>query len=71
VRFPSNGNSLKITARSGTKPSRVVRIQRPPDSSPGEIYPSYVDLPRPGCWRLSLAWGRHRASIDVLVARPS
>jgi hypothetical protein len=46
----------------------VVRIQRPPDSSPGEIYPSAVDLPKPACWRLSLAWGSHRARIDVNVA---
>jgi hypothetical protein len=69
VRFPRNGHPLTITARPGADPSQVVRISRPADSSPGEIYPSYVDLPKPGCWRLSLAWGSHRARIDVEVYR--
>jgi hypothetical protein len=69
VRFPRRGHTLKITARLSTNPQDVVHIQRPADSSPGEIYPSYVDLPKPGCWRLSLAWGPHRATIDVQVER--
>jgi hypothetical protein len=69
VRYPRNGHPLMITARPSTDPSEVVRISRPADSSPGEIYPSEVDLPRPGCWRLSLAWGSHRAYIDVQVYR--
>ena len=67
VRFPRNGNPLVITARLGRDPAKVVRISRPADSSPGEIYPSYVDLPTTGCWRLQLAWGPHRANIDVRV----
>lgn len=67
VRFRRNGHPLTITARPGVGASDVVRISRPADSSPGEIYPSYVDLPKPGCWRLSLAWGSHRAQIDVKV----
>ena len=71
VRFPRDGHSLTITARLSTHPSDKVQISRPADSSPGEIYPSYVDLPNPGCWRLSLAWGPHRARIDVQVKRPS
>ena len=71
VRFPRDGHPLNITARLSTEPSNVVRISRPADSSPGEIYPSYVDLPKPGCWRLALAWGTHRASVDVQVQPPS
>lgn len=67
VRAPRNGHPLKITARLGSDRSQVVRISWPADSSPGEIYPSDVDLPRPGCWRLQLAWGSHRSSIDVQV----
>jgi hypothetical protein len=67
VRSPRNGHPLTITARLNADPSEVVRISRPADSSPGEIYPSDVDLPKPGCWRLSLAWGPHRAHIDVQV----
>lgn len=67
VRFRRDGHPLLITAQPSSNPSLVVRISRPADSSPGEIYPSYVDLPKPGCWRLALAWGAHRASIDVRV----
>jgi hypothetical protein len=69
VRFPRNGNPLLITARLSGDPTAVVRISRPADSSPGEIYPSYVDLPKAGCWQLSLAWGPHRARIDIQVER--
>jgi hypothetical protein len=69
VRSPRNGHPLTITARPSADPSSVVRISLPADSSPGEIYPSDVDLPKPGCWRLSLAWGSHRAHIDLQVYR--
>src|SRR5581483_10703039 len=67
VRFPRNGHPLEITARLGRDPSRVVHAEWPADSSPGEIYPSAVDLPAPGCWHLALAWGPHRAGVDVEV----
>ena len=68
VRFPRDGNPLDITARYGADRSLVVRTSWPADSDPGEIYPSELDLSRPGCWTLTLAWGRHRASIDVHVS---
>jgi hypothetical protein len=71
VRFPRNGNPLTITARLGTDPSEVVHTSWPANSSPGEIYPSIIDLPKAGCWRLSLAWGPHRARIDIEVERPA
>lgn len=67
VRFPRDGHPLTITARPSTDRAHFVRTQWPADSSPGEIYPSDVDLPKPGCWRLGLAWGTHRASVDVQV----
>jgi hypothetical protein len=67
VRFPRNGHPLEVSARLGRDPSEVVRTSWPADSEPGEIYPSEVDLPTPGCWHLDLAWGSHRASIDVEV----
>jgi hypothetical protein len=67
VRFPRNGHPLEISARFGRDPSEVVRSSWPADSDPGEIYPSGVDLPKPGCWHLELSWGSHRASVDVQV----
>jgi hypothetical protein len=67
VRFPRDGHPLEITARLGGNRAKVVRTSWPADSSPGEIYPSGVDLPQPGCWHLELTWGSHRATIDVQV----
>jgi hypothetical protein len=71
VRQPRDGMPLIISARRAGSRSPAVRISRPADSSPGEIYPSYVDLPQAGCWRLALAWGSHRAAIDITVVAPA
>lgn len=71
VRFPRHGNPLIISARWSTDPSVSVRIRQPANSSPGEIYPSAIDLPKPGCWKLTLTWGAHRASINLQVQRPA
>jgi hypothetical protein len=65
---PRQGMPLTISARRIGDRSPTVRISEPADSGPGEIYPSYVDLPRAGCWRLALAWAGHRAAINVHVA---
>jgi hypothetical protein len=67
VRLPRNGKPLNILARFGADPTQTVRIRRPADSSPGEIYPSYVDLPKPGCWSLTLSWGTHTTHLNVQV----
>jgi len=67
VRYPRNGQPLRILARSGASPARTVHMSFPPDSSPGQIYPSYVDLPTPGCWRLTLRWDTRVASLIIDV----
>ena len=36
----------------------------------GGAGPSIVDLPDPGCWRLTLRWGKHRDTIDLVYERP-
>jgi hypothetical protein len=64
VRLPRDGSPLWITARSG---GRTVRASWPADSAPGQIYPSYVDLPTPGCWVITLGWHGHHATIDLEV----
>jgi hypothetical protein len=70
VRYPRNGKPLNIVARSPTDPGKTVRASWPADSEPGEIYPSYVDLPKPGCWELTLSWDTHTAHLDLQVQRP-
>jgi hypothetical protein len=71
VRYPRNGKPLNILARSPTDPGRTVRASWPADSEPGEIYPSYVDLPKAGCWELTLSWNAHTAHLDIQVQPPS
>ncbi len=65
MRLPRNGSPLRITARPLHANAPLVRIVAPADSSPGEIYPSYVNVPSAGCWRLSLRWAGHTDSIDL------
>lgn len=67
VRYPRDGTPLELDARSATAGTPTVRLRFPANSSPGEIYPSIVDLPRPGCWTLALHWATHMATLDVQV----
>jgi len=39
------------------------------NSGPGEIYPSIVDVPSPGCWHFTLSWAGHRDEIDLRYER--
>jgi hypothetical protein len=58
------GDPLRITARQdggGTAEREVT-------GGPG---PSVVDLPAPGCWRLTLSWSGHTDTLDLDYARPS
>jgi hypothetical protein len=65
MRLPRNGSSLAISAHRLGGNARSVHSSWPPDSSPGEIYPSYVDVPRAGCWRVTLHWAHHTDSVDL------
>jgi hypothetical protein len=60
---PRASSSLDITARSE---GVSVKESVPPDSGPGEIYPSIVDVPRAGCWHIELRWAGNTAALDLL-----
>jgi hypothetical protein len=64
MRDPRDGKPMHLVARplGGGDP---VTLTREADSSPGEIYPSIVDVPASGCWHMSLEWNRHTATIDL------
>jgi hypothetical protein len=62
-REPRNGATLKITGSSDKGDS--MSASQAADASPGEIYPSIVDVPAPGCWHLNLAWGSNTATVDL------
>jgi hypothetical protein len=65
MRLPRRGSPLTIDARPLHANGPLIRHAWPADSSPGEIYPSYVNVPTAGCWRITLRWARHTDWIDL------
>ena len=61
--YPTDLN-IHATARlEGTGPAVT-------DGLPTPAGPSYVDLPSPGCWRLTLTWTGGSDTIDLRVLTP-
>jgi hypothetical protein len=57
------GEDLLIRAQRMRGTRRLGKVvRRRVEGGPG---PSGVDLPRSGCWRLSLRWSGHRDRLDV------
>jgi hypothetical protein len=65
VRQPRQGQPLVITATLPGTDAAAVHESLSANSSPGEIYPSIVDVPKPGCWHFTLAWNGHHSAIDL------
>jgi hypothetical protein len=68
VRSPRQGHDLTVRAHPRGAEQPVVSYAFPANSGPGEIYPSAIDVPQPGCWTLDLSWGRHRDRVDLRYA---
>jgi len=66
VGLSRNGSWLGISGHPLGAATPTVTQRQPADSSPGEIYPSIVDVPQPGCWHFDLAWAGHKASVELL-----
>lgn len=64
MRDSRDGKPLHLAARSPAS-GAAVNLTREADSGPGEIYPSIVDVPTPGCWHMTLEWNGHTATIDL------
>jgi hypothetical protein len=61
----TRGDDLLITAKlDGTTDT----VDRKVLGGPG---PSIVDLPKPGCWRLTLRWSGHTDTMDLAYTRPT
>jgi hypothetical protein len=60
-----NGSALDIEAHPQGAAAPSVTYSFPDDSSPGEIYPSIVDVPSPGCWSFTLHWGTAQAEVQL------
>jgi hypothetical protein len=60
-----DGSPLEIDLHPVGASSPSVTDSFPADSSPGEIYPSIVEVPAPGCWRATLRWNGRTAQLDL------
>ena len=57
------GDPLRITARlDGTAETESLAVT-------GGAGPSIIDLPRAGCWRLTLDWSGHTDTMDLTYVR--
>lgn len=62
-RVPREGAELRLTLTPAAGPA--VTLAAPAGSSPGEIYPSIVDVTGPGCWSVMAEWGNNRATLEL------
>jgi hypothetical protein len=68
VGVPRHGSSLEINGHLLNSLTPTVHVTQPANSSPGEIYPTIVDVPKPGCWHFDLVWSGHTSSVDLEYA---
>ena len=68
VGVPRDGNNLLVDGHPLSATAPVVHMSFEDNASPGEIYPSDVDVPNPGCWHFDITWGQNRTSADLLFA---
>jgi len=69
VRSDRHGAPLRLTGHPLNAATPVVRSSWPANSSPGNIYPSDIEVPSPGCWRFTLTWHRHADTVDLWYVR--
>ena len=65
VKLPRYGFPLQMRATPLGGRASISFTPVPPDSEPGEIYPSTVSVPAAGCWALTLSWGAVRDTVVV------
>lgn len=68
VRYPRDGAPLHVTGKLRTDPSQTMSATFPAGSSPGEIYPSDITVPEPGCWSFTLRWNNHADHLSLPFA---
>lgn len=62
------GFALDATGHPINAIGPIATFTKAADSGPGEIYPSGVVVPSPGCWHFTLVWqgGDQHAAVDLL-----
>jgi hypothetical protein len=68
VGTPRDGLALDAAGHPLGATEPLATFSKAADSGPGEIYPSGVTVPTPGCWHFTLTWhgGDQRADVDLL-----
>jgi hypothetical protein len=69
VALPRDGSPLRLTAHPVGATAPVFSSTWPDNSAPGEIYPSIVNVPVPGCWHFTLTWNGHSDAVDLRYIR--
>jgi hypothetical protein len=69
VASPRDGMPLRVTGHPLGAAAPVVSSTWPADSAPGEIYPSGIVVPSPGCWQFTLSWNGHTDTVDLWYVR--
>jgi hypothetical protein len=64
VRMPRTG-PLTIDGHPLGAPMPMVHVILPANSGPGEIYPSFVDVPTAGCWQFDLRWATSHTQVEL------
>jgi hypothetical protein len=62
---PRQGAELRLVLRRTDGTGGPVETVESANSSPGEIYPSIVDAPTPGCWSVTATWGPNTATLEL------
>lgn len=65
VASPRDGMPLRLTGHPLNAVKPVVSSTWPADSTPGQIYPSEIEVPAPGCWQFTLSWNGHTDTVDL------
>ena len=65
VKKPRGGTDLVINGHPLDADAPAVPQSEAADSSPGEIYPSIVNVPSPGCWQFTLQWNGNTDTIEL------
>jgi hypothetical protein len=65
VASPRDGSPLRVTGHPLGATAPVVSATFPANSAPGEIYPSIINVPAPGCWHFNLSWNGHSDAVDL------
>lgn len=60
-----NGSMLQISGHPVGAAGPTIVQSESPNASPGEIYPSEVDVPQKGCWHFDLTWNGLMASVEL------